>query len=73
MAGRGFAERLVKEALLTMQTNYIMLQKITMLGVVSGQHAFRQEKDVSNAHLSSQRVTVYLCHNLTLCLSRKLL
>lgn len=45
-AGRGFAERLVKEALLTMQSNYIMLQKITVLGAVSGQRVSATERGI---------------------------
>lgn len=45
-AGSGVAERLVKEALLTMQSNYIMLQKITVLGVVSGQRVSAAESGI---------------------------
>lgn len=45
-ARTGFAERLVKEALLTMQSNYIMLQKITVLGVGSGQRILAAERGI---------------------------
>lgn len=70
-AGGGLAERLVKEALLTTQSNYIMLQKITVLGALSGQHVSATERGIRYPPPNPGPIG-YLCHNLTLRFSCKL-